>query len=186
MPSGYSATTAATVALDAALVGIGATIWGATRGGPKWNGGGVDWRSIEFDGRRGRIVGTDRKVGFDPQITFEMIEMSVTRLIQLEPGSTSSLMGGVTTITPKKAGVLLAAADYLTNFWVAWKLGDGTWLRIRFPKALCIGYDGPSGEDKSEAGIQVTMAAALDVVAGDTDAVPWIEEVNLATPTTGL
>lgn len=186
MPSGYSTTTAATIALDAALVGVGATVWGVTRGGPRWNGGGTEWREIEFDGKRSRIVGLARKTGFDPQITFEMVEMSTTALIRLEPGASSALVGGVTTITPKKAGLLLVDGDYLTNFWVAWKLGDATWLRILFPKALVTNYEGPSGEDKNEAGISVTVSAALAVVSGDTDAVPWIEAVGLANYNTGL
>lgn len=188
MSSGYSATTPANTPLDAGLVYLGLTPWGVTRGGVRFNGGGIEWRQIEFDGRRSRIVGLDRIVGFDPMIEFEIIEFNSTVLQRLNPGSTVATAGGVTTVGVKPAGILLVSADYLTNLFVAWQHGGGTWSRILFPKALCLSYEGPSGEDKSEVGATVRIAAALDYAGGGvtTDTAPFLVQTGLAAATTGI
>jgi hypothetical protein len=169
----------AIVPLDAGFAIINTALWGATRGGIRFANG-KELRAIEFDGRRGRIVGHDRIVNWDPVITFDIVELNATVLARLEPGSTTVVAGGTTTITPKKAGVLFAAADYLTNFRMAYPLGNsGQYVQVRFPKALVVNYEGPTGTDKNEAVATVTIAAALDLAVGGstTDDPPYVLEV---------
>lgn len=168
-----------TVPLDAGVVIVNTALWGATRGGVRFANG-KELRSIEFDGRRGRIVGHDRIVTWDPVITFDILEFTSGKLQWLEPGSTVSVAGGTTTITPPKAGILRVAGDYLTNFRIAFPLANtGTYVQVRFPKGLVTGYEGPSGEDKSEAVATVTVAAALDLSVGGstTDDPPYLLEI---------
>lgn len=187
MPSGATATTPTVVGLGAGLIYIGTTLWGATRGGVR-SATGQEMRSIEFDGRTGRILGHDRIVGWDPTIAFDIVEFSAAVLARINPGSTSVTVGGTTTITPRDANVLLVSGDYMTNFLAAWPRGDGTYFRIRFPKALVISYEGPNGTDKEEAVASVTVAAALDLagVGATTDDAPFVLETGLVAPTTGV
>jgi hypothetical protein len=63
------------------------------------------------------IVGLDRTVGFAPKISGTMKELSgdapdrpPTSRARPRPSG-----GGVTTITPKKAGILLVAGEYLSS-----------------------------------------------------------------------
>lgn len=176
-----------TVPLDAGLIYVGATAWGVTRGGVRFTNG-KEIRAIEFDGKRTpRIVGHDRVVGFDPTVEFEIIEFTSAIMQRLEPGAAVVVAGGVTTITPLDAGTMIPSANYLTNFVVAWKLPDGTFVRLRFPKALVVSYEGPGGEDKNEAGATVRVAAAQDPAAGGytTDDAPYVLELS-PLATTGL
>lgn len=172
-----------TVPLDAGLVIVNTAYWGATRGGVRFANG-REIRAIEFDGKRSaHIVGHDRVVGFDPTITFDIIEFSATILARLEPGSASVVAGGTTTVTPLSAGIFLAddPNNLLTNFRIAWPLATANnFVQIRFPKAIVVGYEGPSGTDKNEAVATVTVAAALS--GADINAAPYVLELL----TTGL
>lgn len=187
MPSGATATTPTVVGLGAGLIYIGSTLWGATRGGIRFTNG-QEMRPIEFDGRTGRVMLHDRIVAWDPLMSFDIIEFSAAVLARLNPGSTSITAGGVTTVTPRDANLLFAAGDYMTNFFAAWRRGDGTYFRILFPKALVVGYEGPNGTDKEEAVASVSVAPALDLAAVGvtTDSCPFVTATGLVTPTSGL
>lgn len=178
MPSAYSATLPADILLDSGLLLINsATPWGVSMGDLSFDPG-IDRKQVGFDGQRSPIVGLDRTVGFGAKISGTMKELSGARLTGLyEPGSSSAAGGGVTTITPKKAGILLVAGEYLSVVRLAFPRGSGGFAWVKFPKALLAKYD-IKGKDKDEALISVEIEARLDMsVAADTDVAPYVIEL---------
>jgi hypothetical protein len=178
MPSAYSATLPADILLDSGLLLINsATPWGVSMGDLSFDPG-IDRKQVAFDGQRSSIVGLDRTVGFAPKISGTMKELSGTRLTGLyEPGSSSASGGGVTTITPKKAGILLVAGEYLSVVRLAFPRGSGGYAWVKFAKALLVKYD-VKGKDKDEAVISIEIEARLDMsVAADTDVAPYVIEL---------
>lgn len=181
MPSGYSATLPADILLDSGILLINsATPFGVSMGDLSFDPG-INRKQVAFDGQRSSIVGLDRTIGFAPKISGTMKELSGTRLTALfEPGSSSALGGGVTTITPKKAGILLVVGEYLSVVRLAFPRGSGGYAWVKFPKAICIKYD-IKGKDKDEALISIEIEARLDMsVAADTDVAPYVIELASA------
>jgi len=177
MPSAYSATLPADILLDSGLLLInGTTPWGVSMGDLAFDPG-VERRQTQFDGQRSAIVGLDRVVGFTPKISGSMKELSSTRATGLyEPGSSSALVSGVTTVTPKKAGILYTAGEYLSAVRLAFPRGSGGYAWVKFAKALLTKYD-IKGKDKDEAVIAIEIEARLDMtVAADTDVAPYVIE----------
>lgn len=182
MPSGFNnATLPQDVLLDSGLLLVNSAVpWGVSMGDLSFDPG-KEWRQIEFDGKRSSIVGLDRIVMFDSKITGTIKEYSAAKLALLEPGATSNVAGGVTTITPKKAGSLFVAGDYLSNVRLAFPRGSGGYAWVKFPKAMCKKYDGIKGKDKDEATTQIEIYACLDMaVAADTDVAPYVIELAAA------
>ncbi|HWL41026.1 MAG TPA: hypothetical protein VNO75_12395 [Gemmatimonadaceae bacterium] len=182
MPSAYSAAgLPADCLLDSGLLLINSdTPFGVSMGDLGFDPR-KEIRQIDFDGKRSDIVGLDRIVGFQPAISGSLKEMNATKLTSFyEPGSTSAEAGGVTTITPRKAGVLLVAGNYLTDVRLVYPRGSGGYAWIRFPKGLCIKYD-VKGKDKEEAIMAIEIVARLDMaVAADTDVAPYVIELAAA------
>jgi hypothetical protein len=177
MPSGYSATLPADILLDSGLLLINNTTpYGVSMGDLAFDPG-ITRKQVGFDGQRAPIVGLDRTVDFAPKISGSMKELSGTRATGLyEAGSTSALNAGVTTITPKNAGILLVTGEYLTNVRLAFPRGSGGYAWVKFPKALCTKYD-IAGKDKDEAVIKIEIEARLDMsVAASTDVAPYLVE----------
>lgn len=177
MPSGFNNTnTPQEILIGSGVLLINSsTPWGVSLGDLSFDPG-KEMRQIEFDGKASKIVGLDRIVAFDSKISGTIKEFSAAKMAVLEPGSTSAVGGGITTITPKKANALFAPADYLTNVRVAWPLGSGQWRWVKFPKALVYKYD-IKGKDKDEATASIEIYACLDMsVAADTDVAPYVIE----------
>ena len=95
--TGYTATLPADVVLDSGQLYVGATVFGAFNGGLKFDPG-VEYRNIEFDGKRSPITALDRKTSFMPSVSGTVIQLSTTNVLQIEPGATVhmvlSLRGG--------------------------------------------------------------------------------------------
>lgn len=178
MPSAYSATLPADVLLDSGLLLVNSsTPWGVSMGDLSFDPG-IDRKQVGFDGQRSSIVGLDRTVGFAPKISGTMKELSTTRLTGLYEPASSSAGTNPTTITPKKAGVLLVIGEYLTNVRLAFPRGAGGYAWVIFPKALCVKYD-VKGKDKDEALISIEIEARLDMtVAADTDVAPYTIQLS--------
>jgi hypothetical protein len=182
MPSGYAATLPADVLLDSGLLLVNSAVpWGVSLGDLSFDPGKM-WKQIEFDGKRSEIVGLDRIIQFDSKISGTIKEYSAAKIAQiLEPGSVTTAGGGVTTITPKKAGSLFVAGDYLSNVRLAFPRGSGGYAWVKFPKAMCKKYDGIKGKDKDEASTSIEIYACLDMsVAADTDVAPYVIELAAA------
>lgn len=182
--SGYSATLPKDVLLDSGVLYAASTPIGASRGGLSFDPQKVI-RNIEFDGKRTEILGLDRIIEMKPVISGTMIEFGQADIAFYDTGATSSFATATAVtgvITPKKAGILFAPGDYVTNLALVYpraEQGMG-YIRIRFPKAKCNKYQ-LKGQDKTEAEVQVEFAAVLDLsVSGATiaDAAYVIEGVT--------
>lgn len=173
MASGYTASLPADIILDAGLLYLANTLIAATRGGLRFNPG-IEMRNVEFDGKRSDIGGLDRVTLYAPTIEGTLIEFGATEIGYLMPGAGVSVVGGVTTITPIDASVLITNAQLLTNLRALWPRGSGGFAEVNFPKAICTQF-GLEGEDNSEVGVPCTFAARLDMSVGGavTDDAPY-------------
>ncbi|MBV5336182.1 hypothetical protein JZU48_04135, partial [bacterium] len=100
-------------------------VFGAFNGGLKVDSG-VEYRNIEFDGKRSPITALDRKTAFMPSVSGTVIQLSTTNVLQIEPGATVSASGawtGSTSYLPKDAAGFLAAGDYLVYKFPTWSWG---------------------------------------------------------------
>jgi len=94
-----------------------------------------------------------------------MIQLSTTNVGQIEPGASVVTQGawtGSTSYAPKRAGLFLAAGDYLTDVRAIWLRGNNTFVQVRFPAALCVRYDVTS-QDGQEVAIAIELEARLDM-----------------------
>lgn len=180
MSSGYSSALPADILLDSGILYInGVAPFGPSAGNWSFDPG-IERRNVEFDGKRSPVMGLDRTTGFMPKFTGSLKKLGATDIATVEPASTSAVAGGVTTYTPKKAGVLLVAGDYLTNVRIVWPRGSGGYAWVKFPKALVTKYD-IKGADKDEASISIEIEARLDLSAStDTDVAPYVIETAAA------
>lgn len=168
--TGYTSNLPSDVIIDSGVLYVGATVFGATTGGLKFDPG-TEYRSVEFDGRRSPVRLLDRKAMFMPKLSGTVIQLSTTNVGQIEPGATVVASGAWTTSTsyqPKAAGLFLASGDYLTDVRAIWQRGSGAYVQVRFPAALLTKYDVTS-QDNAEVAIAIEIEARLDMsVSGTT------------------
>ena len=160
--TGFSSTFPTDVLVDSGVLYIGASVFGAFQGGLKFEPG-VEYLNTTFDGKRSPVKLLDRKSNQMPKITGTMIQLSTTNVGQLEPGATTATgWTGSTSYAPKRAGLFLASGDYLTDVRAIWLRGNGSFVQVRFPSALCVTYDVTS-QDGQEVAIAVELEARLDM-----------------------
>ena len=178
--SAYTANLPADIIKDSGVLYInGTTPFGASNGGLSFDPG-VDRRNVDFDSKRSDVMGLDRTIGFAPKISGSLKKFGTADVAVFEPASTSAVNAGVTTITPKKAGVLLVSGDYLTNVRLVFERGSGGYVWVKFPKALCTKYD-VKGKDKDEADVSIEIQARLDLSGAlTTDDAPYVIEYAAA------
>jgi hypothetical protein len=156
---------------------------GVTKGAPDFDPG-VEMTDVVFDGMRCRLKGLTRKTGFKPVIKGTVLEFGPTatgkQTLILEPGSSEAIVGGVTTTTPKAAGTFFAAGDYLTDLRWIFDRGNGLFVAIYFPIALCTKWS-LKGQDKDEAQISFEFEAIGDPAA-DLGVAPYLLEHRTALP----
>lgn len=159
------------------------TKMGVTRGAPDFDPG-VETTDIAFDGMRCRLKGLTRRTGFKPVIKGTFLEFGPTatgkQTLILEPGSTEATVSGVTTTTPKPAGTLYAAGDYIPDLRWIFDRGNGAFVAIYFPIALCTKWS-LKGQDKDEAQISFEFEAVGDP-AVDLGVAPYLIEHRTALP----
>jgi hypothetical protein len=158
--TGFTSSFPSDVVLDSGVLYIGSSIFSCLRGGLKFDPG-ITMRNIPFDGQRSPIKGIDRKTMVTPKISGTMIELAEDQIAQIEPGSTQV---GSSQYQGKRAGILLASGDYLTNVRAIWLRGNGQFVQVRFPSALLMKYDATS-VDGDELSIAIEIEARLDMTA---------------------
>jgi len=168
--TGYTSNLPSDVIIDSGVLYVGATVFGATTGGLKFDPG-TEYRSVEFDGRRSPVRLLDRKAMFMPKLSGTVIQLSTTNVGQIEPGATVVTAGAWTASTsyqPKAAALFLVSGDYLTDVRAIWQRGSGAYVQVRFPAALLTKYDITS-QDNAEVAIAIEIEARLDMsVSGTT------------------
>lgn len=160
----YSADLPSDCLLDSGVLYVGSNIVGVSRGGLSFDPGRT-WRNTEFDGKRSPVKGLDRIAGFASKIAGTMLEFGTEELPQFEPGSTSDSGTPTNTFTPKAAGVVLSSGDYLTNVRLVFERGNGKYAAVLFAVGLVTEYS-LKGQDNSEAEVQITIEARLDITGG--------------------
>lgn len=145
--SGYSADLPGDVLLDTGVLYVGSTVLGATRGAPRFDPG-KSFSNLDFDGKRSDIMGLHRVDKWEPVIACTLLEFDAPDLVRFEPGET---FAGTTTVihTPKRAGLLLVAADYISDLRLVFERGAAviTYAAIHFPKALVRRYQVAGNKD---------------------------------------
>jgi hypothetical protein len=160
--TGFSSTFPTDVLVDSGVLYIGASVFGAFQGGLKFEPG-VEYLNTTFDGKRSPVKLLDRKSNMMPKITGTMIQLSTANVGQIEPGATTATgWTGSTSYAPKRAGLFLESGDYLTDVRAIWLRGNGSFVQVRFPSALCVTYDVTS-QDGQEVAIAVELEARLDM-----------------------
>lgn len=167
------------ILLDSGVLYVGGSPLGVSRGGLTFNPS-KEVRNVEFDGKRADITELDRILKYAATIGGTFIEINPSKqLPKLEPGHTSSSPGSnvTTRLTPKPAGQLFAAGDYLTDLRLIFERTDGSFVQVRFPKALCLTYE-LKGTDGSEAEIACEFHArqTLADAAVDLGTAPYLIE----------
>jgi hypothetical protein len=161
--TGFTSTLPTDVLLDSGVLYVGSTVFGATKGGLTFDPG-VEYRNIEFDGKRSAIKLLDRKMMMTPKISGTVLELAAGNVAKLEPGATVATTGawtGSTSYAPKRAAGLLVAGDYVDNVRAIWLRGNGAFVQVRFPSALIMKYDIQS-QDAEEVSIAIEIEARLD------------------------
>lgn len=177
MPSGYVARTPMDMLVDTGILKVGAVgaataIHGVSRGGLQFDPG-TTLREAEFDGRRGPVMGLDRKSFMRPRITGTMLQLAQEDLAIFEAGAAVVTTGVspnvIHTVTPKAADAFLVSGDYRKVELVFNRSGGGT-VTITFPVALVVKYGPVGGTDTGEAETAVEFEARQNRDdAGSTD-----------------
>lgn len=180
MPSGYAAGFEDRVLLDVGVLyykkkggDLNPTKFGVSVGGLSFEPE-IEWRHIEFDGKRSDIEGLHR-------ITNRTGRIKGTFLIELpkhwplvEPGIVESPAG---TWTPKQASTLLSPdSDYLQNVELIATTPTGSLVTIKMARALITAWSWAM-EDKNEhklADVEIVAVLEDSTAASSTDTAPYV------------
>lgn len=180
--NGYDGTLPADALLDSGVLYVGSTPVGVSRGGLSFDPG-RQLRNIPFDGKRSDVKGLDRVTGWASKISGTLLEFAGTDIQRLEPGATSAVVGGTTTYTPKGAGALYAAGDYLTDVRLIFERSGGGYAAVYFPSGFVDKWGPLKGTDNAEAELQIEITArAVVAVAADVPKCPYLIELRTALP----
>lgn len=183
MPSGYTTDFEDRVLLDVGVLyykkygGDGnPTKWGVSVGGLSFEPE-IEWRHIEFDGRRSDIEGLHRVTNRTGRIRGTFLLEFPKHIPLVEPGVTSGTAAGITTYTPKAASDLLTAnTEYLQDVRLIATKPDGTLVEVKFARGLVVRWRWQQ-EDKNEHKLaDVEIAAVLEdgPAATSTDTAPYV------------
>lgn len=185
--SSYTTTFPSNVLLDSGVLYIGSSIWSAHEGGLEFSDG-AQRRAIGFDGKRSDVVGLDRIIGWDARLKGTVYEVTADLAKQYVGGGTLVTVtggpSGATQVQPKPAGTMYATGDYLSNVRAIWQRTDGTFVQVRFPKALVMEWGPMTGKDNEEMRLGINVQAKLDMsVSGQlTTNPPYVIEFFTAQP----
>jgi hypothetical protein len=150
------------VVLDSGVLYVGTDVFGAFTGGLKFDPG-ITYRAIDFDGKRSAVKGLDRKTMMAPKISGTVIQLSTDNVTQIEPGAVDTAAGewtgAASSYAPFAAGTLMSS--YLSDVRAIWLRGNGEYVQVRFPSAMCTKYDITS-QDGAEIAIALEIEARLD------------------------
>lgn len=180
--NGYDGTLPSDALLDSGVLFVGSTAIGVSRGGLNFDPG-RQIRNIPFDGKRSDVKGLDRVTGWDAKISGTLLEFAATDIARLEPGSTSAVVGGTTTITPKTAGTLFASGDYLTDVHLIFERAGGGYAAVYFAQGFVNRWGPLKGSDNAEAEVGIEISARAVVAASaDVPKPPYVIELRTALP----
>lgn len=178
MPSGYTAGLPTSVLLDVgvlyykAISQNGPTKFGVSVGGLSFEPE-IEWRHVEFDGKRSDIEGLHRVTNRTGRIKGTFLIEWPKHIPLVEPGATQSPGG---TWTPKAASTLLEPDDdYLQEVQLVATKPGGTLVRVGFARGLITKWSWKM-EDKNEHKLaDVEIIAVLDATraAVSTDTSPY-------------
>lgn len=155
------------ILLDSGVLYLGSSPIGVSRGGLTFDPG-KEIRNIPFDGWKSPLKLLDRIVKVVPVITGKMLEFGGGDLPTYEAGATSTFtasgISGV--LTPKTAGLMFSAGDYVANLKLVFERGMSTiaapaYVEVVFPNAICRKYK-LTGKDAEEAEVDVEFEARVD------------------------
>lgn len=183
MPSGYASGFEGRVLLDTGVLyykkqgGDGnPTKWGVSVGGLTFEPE-IEWRHVEFDGRRSEIEGLHRVTNRTGRIKGTFLFEAPKHIPLVEPGATDSTGGGITTWTPKAASTLLTAnTDYLQDVRLIATKPSGTLVEVKFARALVVKWAWQQ-EDKNEqklADVEIVAVLEDGTAASSTDTAPYV------------
>ena len=183
--TGYSTDLPGDVGLDAGVLYIGTTLWGASRGGLRFSPN-KELRQLEYDGKRSPERTMDRIIGFRPVISGTMLEIDTADVDRYEPANVPSTAGTpgtneVKTYTPYPAGAFFADAADLVDVRLIFMRGDGKYVAVYFPFARVVSYE-IVGADKDEVTVSIEIEARLGAGQNRWDA-PYKIEIRDALPT---
>jgi hypothetical protein len=162
--TGFTTSLPSDVLLDSGVLYLGATVFGAFKGGLKFDPG-ITYRNVDFDGKRTMMKGLDIKTQTAPKISGTVITLTTAQVVQIDAGAdvnaTGGWVGATSSYAPQKAGSLLVAGDYVTSARCIWLRGDNSYVSVRFPSGLITKYDIAS-QDGAEVSINIEIEARLD------------------------
>jgi hypothetical protein len=180
MPSGYSAGFEDRVLLDVGVLYYtkqggdkNPTRFGVSVGGLSFEPE-IEWRHIEFDGKRSDIEGLHRVTNRTGRIKGTFLIEWPTHIPLIEPGATQSPGG---TWTPKAASTLLEPdSDYLQGVkLVATKPGTNKLVEVGFTRALVTKWSWKMTDKGEHQLADLEIVAVLDATraAASTDTAPY-------------
>jgi hypothetical protein len=159
--SGLTATSGNKFILDSAFLYHGTTPQGVLAPGGTFDPG-FDLRNPPWANKTNPVKGLDRITGYISTITTSFMEFDAARVVELNPGSVSAVLGGTTVVTFPDAGIFLPS---IANVRLVFRLGVG-YLELRltaaFPKMGAI-----SGDDPGEGVMPVTYEGRADSASPD-------------------
>lgn len=189
--NGYSSTLPSDVLTLPAIVRIGSTNLGVTKGPINFDGG-FEFENLEFDGKQAPIKGLDRRFNGEAKMSFTILELGEAatgnQIDKLEPGNSVASAGSpnVTTVTPAAGGTFLASADYESNVRLIWDRGIGAGTRryctVHYASALVKKYTISGGGTRGVAEIGVEIEARKDMASGTVADSPYVIEYREALP----
>jgi hypothetical protein len=183
MPSGYTSGFEGRVLLDTGVVyykkqgGDGnPTRLGVSVGGCTFEPG-IEWRHIEFDGKRSDIEGLHRIVGRTGVIRGTFLIELPKHIPIVEPGATEATQSNITTWTPRAASTLLSPnTEYLQDVRLIATKPDGSLVEVKFARGLVTKWSWVQ-EDKNEhklADLEISAVLEDATAASSTDTAPYV------------
>lgn len=155
--------------IDAAILYMGTTPIGQTRGGVNFDPG-ITRRDPEWDGISTPLAGQSRVTRYDAKITGRFGLFSAAMFDLLLPGNASDGSSPNNVINPMGARQFLAENDEATDLRVVWRVSDGTFTAVVFPLFRLHPWT-VAGEDNNEVLIDGTIMALAP--SADPDAEPF-------------
>jgi hypothetical protein len=146
--------------IDAAILYIGTTPVGQTRGGVTVDPG-ITRRDPEWDGISTPLAGQSRITRYDTKITGRFGMFSAAMFDLLNPGTTSDGSSGNNAYVPMQAREFLSENDELNDVRAVWRVSDNTFNAFVLKRARLHPWT-LAGEDNNEVLIDGTIMGLGD------------------------
>lgn len=188
----YLTTTPNDFLASPAIIRVGSTNKGVTRGGVKWDPG-WEVQNIEFDGMHAPVYGMQRKFYGQAKLSFTLLDLGLAatgnQIAMVEAASAAASTGSpnVTTITPEDGGTLFDSDNVLSSVRAIWDRGVGSgttrYFCILLSKAYVMKWSlNDSGNVRDVATYDVELCALKDMSSGTLNDAPYAYEYREALP----